>query len=154
MRQKIEEKRPLIRSALLPAGPAPSAALLKKLDVVLVYIDDEQIASEAVARLCAGVPLLGVDVETAPRPEFLPLMWPIAITNDGRRSQVQTLMNTSAALDPFRAEVRLLQIAGEIGGRTIALVIDLRRVPLASPSLGPYGGTSWWGTILASISRC
>src|SRR5829696_3508237 len=115
LRQKIEEKRPLIRSALLPAGPAPSAALLKKLGVVLVYIDDEQTASEAVARLCAATPLLGVDVETAPRPQLLPVMWPISITNDGRRSQVQTVMDTSAALDPFRAEVRLLQVALSLG---------------------------------------
>ena len=137
LRQKIEEKRPLILSALLPAGPAPSAALLKKLGVVLVYIEDEQTASEAVARLCAATPLLGVDVETAPRPEFLPVMWPISITNDGLRSRVQTVMDTSAALAPYRAEVRLLQVAGDVAGRTVALVIDLRRVPLASPALAP-----------------
>jgi DNA polymerase-1 len=58
------------------------------------------------------------------------LPWPISITNDGRRSQVQTVMDTSAALDPFRAEVRLLD-------RTVALVIDLRRIPLASSTLAP-----------------
>jgi len=46
-------------------------------------------------------------------------------------------MDTSAALDPFRAEVRLLQVAGEVGGRMVALVIDLRQVPLASPALAP-----------------
>jgi DNA polymerase I-like protein with 3'-5' exonuclease and polymerase domains len=46
-------------------------------------------------------------------------------------------MNTSAALDPFRAEVRLLQVATEMEGRTVALVIDLRQVPLGSPALAP-----------------
>jgi hypothetical protein len=42
-------------------------------------------------------------------------------------------MDTSAGLDPFRAEVRLLQVAAEIDGRMVVLVIDLRHVPLSSP---------------------
>jgi DNA polymerase I-like protein with 3'-5' exonuclease and polymerase domains len=50
---------------------------------------------------------------------------------------MQTAKDTSAALDPFRAEVRLLQVASEIQGRTVALVIDLRQVPLGSPALAP-----------------
>ena len=46
-------------------------------------------------------------------------------------------MDTSPELDPFRAEIRLLQIAAEIDGKTVVLVIDLRRVPLGSPALAP-----------------
>ena len=46
-------------------------------------------------------------------------------------------METFAALDPFRAEVRLLQVAAEIEGRMLVLVIDLRNVPLGSPALAP-----------------
>ena len=72
LRRELDGKHAEIQSALLPAGPAPSATLLEKLGVVLVDINDEQTAFEAVTRLCAAAPLLGVDVETAPRPEFLP----------------------------------------------------------------------------------
>jgi hypothetical protein len=43
-------------------------------------------------------------------------------------------MDTSPALDPFRAEVRLLQVAAEIDDRMVALVIDLRHVPLGNPA--------------------
>ena len=46
-------------------------------------------------------------------------------------------MDTSAGLDPFRAEVRLLQVAAEIEERMVVLVIDLRHVPLGSPALAP-----------------
>ena len=46
-------------------------------------------------------------------------------------------MDASPGLDPFRAEVRLLQIAAEIDSKTVVLVIDLRRVPLGSPALAP-----------------
>ena len=46
-------------------------------------------------------------------------------------------MDTSAGLDPFRAEVRLLQAAAEIEGRIVVLVIDLRHVPLGSSALAP-----------------
>jgi DNA polymerase-1 len=50
---------------------------------------------------------------------------------------MQPSMDTSAALDPFRAEVRLLQVAAEIEGWMVALVIDLRQVPLGSRALAP-----------------
>ena len=76
---------------------------------------------------------VGLDLETAPRSEFLPIAWPIAVTKKGMRSKVQPSMDTSAGLDPFRAEVRLLQVAAEIDGRMVVLVIDLRHVPLSSP---------------------
>ena len=78
---------------------------------------------------------IGIDLETAPRPEFLPTEWPVAVTKDGRRSKVQEIMDTSAALDPFRAEIRLVQVAAQIKGKIVVLVIDLRRVPLGSPAL-------------------
>ena len=103
----------------------------------MIFIDDEQQAAREVGRLCAATNTLGLDVETAPRPEFLPSLWPIAITKDGHPAKTQPAMDTSAALDPFRAEIRLLQVAGEIEGRFVALVIDLRRVPLGSEALAP-----------------
>jgi ribonuclease D len=53
---------------------------------------------------------------------------------------MQVKMDTSAALDPFRAEVRLLQAAAEIEGRMVVLVIDLRQVSLRSPALAPLWG--------------
>jgi DNA polymerase I-like protein with 3'-5' exonuclease and polymerase domains len=50
---------------------------------------------------------------------------------------MQVKMDTSVALDPFRAEVRLLQVAAEIEGRMVVLVINLRNVRLGSPALAP-----------------
>jgi DNA polymerase I len=125
-----------IRSELLPAvSSTASIDLLADLGIELVFIDDEIHAAEEVGRICEASHTLGLDIETAPRPEFLPTRWPIKITKDGQRSKIQTTMDTSAGLDPFRAEMRLLQVAAEIEGRTVALVIDLRRVPLGSASL-------------------
>jgi len=133
----MKSMRREIRSALLPVHTTKSLELMANLGVELIFIQNEVQASAEVARLCAAADSLGLDVETAPRPEFLPIQWPIAITKDGRRSKTQAAMDTSTALDPFRAEVRLLQVAAEIGGRWLALVIDLRQVPLSSPALAP-----------------
>jgi DNA polymerase I-like protein with 3'-5' exonuclease and polymerase domains len=137
-RQELDAKRDAIRNELLPDDRStPSLDLLAKLGVELIYIDTEERAVAEVQRICASARTLGLDLETAPRPEFLPVAWPIAVTKDGRRSKVQVTTDTSAALDPFRAEVRLLQVAAEIEASTVALVIDLRRVPLGSPALAP-----------------
>jgi DNA polymerase-1 len=133
----LKSRRQEIRSALLPEHTKLSLELLASLDVKLIFIENEAHAGAEITRLCATADILGLDVETAPRPEFLPIQWPIAITKEGRRSKTQAAMDTSAALDPFRAEVRLLQVAAEIGGRSVALVIDLRHVPLCSPALAP-----------------
>jgi DNA polymerase-1 len=137
-RQWLEANWDAAHSELLPEGNSTtSLELLTKLNVELIYVDTEERAATEVQRLCKSATALGLDVETAPRPAFLPVMWPIAITKDGRRSKMQPSMDTSAALDPFRAEVRLLQVAAEIEGRMLALVIDLRQVPRGSPALAP-----------------
>ncbi|WP_336491300.1 DNA polymerase [Methylobacterium nigriterrae] len=137
LRAVLEAQRGSIRSVLLPAGSTASIALLERLGVELIFVNDEQLAAREVRRLCAGADTLGIDVETTPRPEFLPVLRPITITKDGHPAKTQPVLDTSAALDPFRAEVRLLQVAAEIDGRMAALVIDLRRVPLGSGALVP-----------------
>jgi DNA polymerase I len=137
-RQKLQAKWDDVRNELLPDDTSTASHdLLHKRGVELIYIDTEEYAVAEVQRICGSARTLGLDLETAPRPEFLPVAWPIAVTKDGRRSKVQVIMDTSLALDPFRAEVRLLQVAAEIKGRMVALVIDLRRVPLGSPALAP-----------------
>ena len=137
LKEKLKSKRRAIRSALLPENEMLSLDLLATLNVELILIEGEDHARTEIARVCAATDILGIDIETAPRPEFLPIHWPITITKDGQRSRTQPSMDTSAALDPFRAEVRLLQVAAEIDGRSVAFVIDLRRVPLGSPALAP-----------------
>ena len=137
LKEKLKSKRQAIRSALLPENEMLSLDLLATLGVELILIEVEDHARTEIARVCAAADILGIDIETAPRPEFLPIHWPITITKDGQRSRTQPSMDTSAALDPFRAEVRLLQLAAEIDGKSVALVIDLRRVPLGSPALDP-----------------
>jgi DNA polymerase I-like protein with 3'-5' exonuclease and polymerase domains len=135
-RQRLQANWGDIRDELLPADHStPSLRLVEKLGIELVYIGTEERAVAEVPLICESVKTLGLDLETAPRPEFLPPAWPIRLTKDGRRSKVQKIMDTSAALDPFRAEIRLLQVAAQIGGRMVVLVIDLRRVPLGSRAL-------------------
>jgi DNA polymerase-1 len=137
-RQDLQSASDEVRSELLPDDHStPSVDLLAKLGAELIYIDTEEQAIAEVQRICGSAKTLGLDLETAPRAEFLPLAWPIAVTKDGRRSKVRVTTDTSAALDPFRAEVRLLQVAAKIESRTVALVIDLRRVPLGSSALAP-----------------
>jgi hypothetical protein len=137
-RQKLQAQWEDVRRQLLPDDTSTvSRDLLARLGVELVYIDTEGRAAAEVQRLCAARRTLGLDLETAPRPEFLPIAWPIAITKEGRRVKMQMTMETSAALDPFRAEVRLLQVAAEIEGRMVVLVINLRNVRLGSPALAP-----------------
>jgi DNA polymerase I len=137
-RQKLQARWDDVRRELLPDNTSTASRdLLAELGVELVYVDTEGQAAAAVQRMCGSARKLGLDLETAPRSEFLPVAWPIAITKHGRRSKMQVAMDTSAALDPFRAEVRLLQAAAEIEGRIVVLVIDLRHVPLGSSALAP-----------------
>jgi DNA polymerase I-like protein with 3'-5' exonuclease and polymerase domains len=131
--QKLEAGWNDIRDLLLPADPSTAS----KLGIEPVYVDDEQRALVEVQRICAAASTIGLDIETAPLPQYLPKAWPITITKDGRRSKQQAEIDTSPGLDPFRAEVRLLQIAAEIAGTIVVLVIDLRRVALGSPALTP-----------------
>ena len=126
-----------IRSALIPAGMTASLDLLAQQGVDMIFVDSVERAAVEVGRICGSAQTLGLDIETAPPGKHLPVQWPIIITKDGRRSKLQPAMDLSAALDPFRAELRMLQIAGELNGQMAALVIDLRRVPLASPALAP-----------------
>ena len=127
-----------VRNELLPNDTSTASCdLLAKLGIELVYVETEQRAAAEVQRICGTSRTLGLDIETAPLPKFLPKAWPIAVTKDGRRSKLQAKMDTSPALDPFRAEVRLLQVAAEIECRMVVLVIDLRHVPLSSPALAP-----------------
>jgi DNA polymerase I-like protein with 3'-5' exonuclease and polymerase domains len=137
-RQKLEAGWKDLRNVLLPKDASTASIdLLTKLGVELVYVDNEQCAAAEVQRICAATSTIGLDIETAPLPQYLPKAWPIAVTKDGRRSKQQSKMDTSPGLDPFRAEVRLLQITAEIVGKTVVLVIDLRRVLLGSPALAP-----------------
>ena len=137
-RQKLEEARSGIHHLLLPNSTSTASIdLLTKLGIELVHVDNEQRAVAEVQRICAAASAIGLDIETAPLPQYLPKAWPIAVTKDGRRSKLQPKMDTSPGLDPFRAEIRLLQIAAEIDGKTAVIVIDLRHVPLNSPALAP-----------------
>ena len=136
--QKLQANLDDVRSELVPGHTSTASLdLLAKLGVEMVYVDTEQRAAAEVQRICRSSRILGLDIETAPLPKFLPKAWPIAVTKDGRRSKLQATRDTSPALDPFRAEIRLLQVAAEIDSRTVALVIDLRHVPLSSAALAP-----------------
>ena len=137
-RQKLQANLVDVRSELIAADTSTASLdLLAKLGVEMAYVDTEEGAVAEVQRICRSTGTLGLDVETAPLPEFLPKAWPIVVTKDGRRSKLQASRDTSPALDPFRAEIRLLQVAGETDSKIVVLVIDLRHVPLSSPALAP-----------------
>ena len=92
-----------IRARFLPAvASTASIDLLGKLDVELIVVKSEEHAAIEVARLCKRSETIGLDIETAPRPEFLPLKWPIQITKDGQRSKIQSTMDTSAGSRSFQ----------------------------------------------------
>ena len=117
-RQKLQANLHEVRNELLPNDTSTASLdLLAELGIELSYLETEQRVAAEVQRICGTSRALGLDIETAPRPEFLPAVWPIAVTKDGRRSKLQAKMDTSPALDPFRAEVRLLQVAAEIDRR-------------------------------------
>jgi DNA polymerase-1 len=137
-RQKLDVGWNDIRNELLPADTSTASIdLLTKLGIEPIYIDNEKRAAAEVQRICAAASTIGLDIETAPLPQYLAKAWPIVVTKDGRRSKLQTKMDLSPGLDPFRAEIRLLQIAAGIDGKTAVLVIDLRRVSLGSAALAP-----------------
>jgi DNA polymerase I len=137
-RQKLQVNLCDVRNRLLPNDTSTACSdLLARLGIELVHLVTEPRAAVEVQRICGTSRTLGLDIETAPLPEFLPHAWPIVVTKDGRRSKLQTEIDTSPALDPFRAEVRLLQVAAEIEDRMVVLVIDLRHVPLSSSALAP-----------------
>ena len=94
-RQKLQAQWEDVHRELLPDSTSTASRdLLAKLGVELVYVDTEGRAAAEVQRVCGSGRTLGLDLETAPRPEFLPVTWPIAITKDGRRSKTQVTMET------------------------------------------------------------
>jgi hypothetical protein len=133
--EELERRWSEVERQLLPNdNSCPSSALLNAFAVDLVYVTTEQQAAFEVSRICGSVRTIAIDLETAPRSEFLPPVHPIALTKYGRRSKVRATLDTSAALDPFRAEVRLLQVAVEINHRLVVLVIGWQPVHDAEAS--------------------
>src|SRR5262249_57667840 len=82
--QKLQAQWDNLRRELLPDSTSTASRdLLAKLGVELVYIDTEGRVAAELQRLCGSGTKLGLDLETAPRPDFLPLPCPIAITTHG-----------------------------------------------------------------------
>src|SRR6266550_4674665 len=70
-REALQAKLGDIRNELLPVDHStPSLRLLAKLGIELVYIDTDERAAAEVQRICGSARTLGLDLETAPRPEF------------------------------------------------------------------------------------
>jgi hypothetical protein len=133
----FNEHQGQIREALVPrARSTPSREILRNLGVELIFIENEAHAAEEVRRLCqstgtlgstqrqhrAGVPARAVadrDHEDGHRSKSSP-RWkrPLRSTHSGQRCAFS------------RSRVKLVD-------RMVALVIDLRRVPLTSPVLDP-----------------
>src|SRR5262249_54301606 len=82
-RQRLQSNWSDVRDELLPVDHStPSLHLLEKFGVEFIFIDTEEGATAEVQRICDSVRTLGLDLETAPRPEFLPAERPITVTKD------------------------------------------------------------------------
>jgi hypothetical protein len=89
-RKKLEAGWSDIRDLLLPKDTSTASIdLLTELGVELVHVDTEQRAAAEVQRICAAASTIGLDIETAPLPQYLPKAWPIVVTKDGRRFAIR-----------------------------------------------------------------
>jgi DNA polymerase-1 len=105
--------------AQIEPAPIPASAILYRLHAEVRYLEDVTQAQAAVTHLLESTKgisrypgsaggMWGVDIETAPLPQF---------RNDPR-----------AGLDPYKAEIRLIQIFDPVGN---CYVFNLRKIPLA-----------------------
>jgi DNA polymerase-1 len=100
-------------------------ATLEELDDALKQIEDDA-ARHTPAELRERPSLLGFDIETAALPgtEERP---PIKLKKNGEPAKVQAAFTGTAALDPHRSRVRLVQL---YGGGDACLVVDTDVLPL------------------------
>ncbi len=103
-----------------------SLQLLSTLDIELVSCADDATANSVVAEIIAdaGTGPIGIDVETAPLPEYANPV-PLRLTVRGRPMKIQPTPRDRAGLDPHRSEPRLVQLYG--GGARVA-VLDMKLV--------------------------
>ena len=106
----------------------PSLELLSMLDIELVYCTDDVTAESVIAEIIAdaGAGPVAIDIETTARPEYANPA-PLRLTVRGRPMKMQPKPKDEVALDPHRAEVRLVQLYG--GAR--AAVLDMQLVAWA-----------------------
>ena len=99
--------------------PIPARVILDLLHAEVRFIDDPSQAQATIAHLLtttkgisrypgAAGGMLGIDIETAPLPQFK--------------------HDPKAGLDPYKAEIRLIQLFDPVGN---CYVFDLRKIPLA-----------------------
>jgi site-specific DNA-methyltransferase (adenine-specific) len=109
---------------------APPTVLLHQLEVGLLIPANVSEALEAIAQVEADADrhdsLIGLDIETAALPgaETRP---PIKLKKNGEPMKAQPAFTGTAALDPHRSRIRLVQI---YGGGTHCLILDTDRVPI------------------------
>jgi hypothetical protein len=76
-RQKLQANLGAVRSELLPCDVSTASLdLLAKLGIEVAYVDTEERAAMEVHRICRLSTMLGLDIETAPLPKFLPKAGP------------------------------------------------------------------------------
>jgi DNA polymerase I len=103
----LEGLRPEIEQRLADPAEADPEWVLDALEIEAELITDPVRAAEVIA----GLPrVVGVDTETAARPEHAPTPTWLAVTKTGRRAAHQPKPKDKTALDPRRACPRLLQV--------------------------------------------
>ena len=112
---------------------AATAAILAKFGTKTRLLTTIPVAAAAIRQLLAATGrdgVIGADIETTPLASFNSPRPPFIITTEGTISSKQPAWKNDAALDPYRAEVRVLSLWNPRGGDV--LVIDLRQVPISA----------------------
>src|SRR3954470_6428611 len=151
--QRVGQHQAELVRELRPQATAEEAArvrgYLSGADILVVYVTDALAARKAADELLRNAGesgVIGIDIETAVRPEHQRPM-PIAITKDGRKARRQPKDGDAGlALDPYRARIRLFQA---YAGGSRVYVLDLDRVGLAAvdhlighaPALAAFNAT-------------
>jgi hypothetical protein len=114
--------------ASVDTGEPTSSAILKAEGIVVAVATTESEATALLAEVLteAGDRPLGLDIETAPKPEYAKPRVAVKLTRTGAVAQNQPKDKSRVGLDPLRSEPRLVQVYG--GGSRCA-VFDMRSIP-------------------------
>ena len=101
------------------------AALLDQLEVWIEMVTTREDAVRIIAELPASC---GLDVETAPKPEYRVHRPWLVITKKGERAKHQHQIKDKTALDPHKARIRLIQVYSP--EHEAVFLFDLDKLPV------------------------
>ena len=114
VRIALKDRRDELFAHFAPAntGEPTSSAILKAEGVVVAVATTESEAIELLAEMLtdAGDGPLGLDMETAPKPEYAEPRFAVKLTRTGAVARNQPKDKSRIGLDPLRSDPRLVQV--------------------------------------------